>query len=125
MTTPLDLAEKLGEAILASDEYKAYDSAQEKMNNDEEATNLVDQFQEMQQSLRDAQMMGRKITQEQISELRKHQTQMIQNTYIQTYLESKRELDSLMSSVNDTIGRVVGLTPAGGGGGGGCGGGCC
>ena len=120
----MDLAEKLGEAILASDEYRYYDSAQEKMNDNEEATNLVDKFQEMQQSLRDAQMMGRKITQEQITELRTHQTQMMQNTHIKAYLESKRDLDSLMSAVHDTIGRVVGIAPAGGGGGG-CSGGCC
>ncbi len=118
----MELAEKLGEAILKSEEYKNFDLSQEKMNNDDEAFKLVESFQDLQQSLRDAQLTGRKITQEQINELRTHQKQMMENSFIKDYLEAKRDLDSLMSSVQETISRVVGLTPAGGGG---CGGGCC
>ncbi len=123
MVNPMELAEKLGEAILKSEEYKNFDLSQEKMNNDDEAFKLVESFQDLQQSLRDAQMTGRKITQEQINELRTHQKQMMENGFIKDYLEAKRDLDGLMSSVQETISRVVGLAPAGGGSS--CGGGCC
>jgi cell fate (sporulation/competence/biofilm development) regulator YlbF (YheA/YmcA/DUF963 family) len=119
----MELAQKLGEAILNSDEYKNFNSAQEEMNNDTEACNLVDAFQELQQGLRDDQMLGRKISQEQIDELRSHQKQMMENSAINSYLEAKRTLDNLMSSVHQAIGSVVGISPAGGSGG--CSGGCC
>jgi cell fate (sporulation/competence/biofilm development) regulator YlbF (YheA/YmcA/DUF963 family) len=120
---PLELAEQLGEAILASQEYRELEQAREAMENDEEARKLVEMFQDRQQALRDAQMMGRKISREQIDELRAHQRKMLENKEIDTYLEAKKKVDQLLSAVNETIARVTGMET--GRGQGGCGGGCC
>ncbi len=121
MANPMELAEKLGEAILESEEYRAFSLAKDKMDNDEDAHGLVDKFQDLQQGLREAQMMGRKITQEQIEELRAHQRLMVEHPAIKSYLEAKKGLENLMAAVNQVVGQVVGISPAGGG----CGGGCC
>lgn len=124
---PLELAEQLGEAILASDEYKEFVRAKETMDASEEALNLVDTFQGQQQALRDSQMMGRKITQEQMDELRSHQRQMVENAEIGAYLEARKKVDALLAAVNETISRVTGMEAGHkhSHGGGGCSGGCC
>jgi len=120
---PIELAEQLGEAILASEEYKEYELAKDAMENNETAYQLVETFQDRQQALRDSQLMGRKVTQEQIDELREHQRKMMENPEINAYLSAKRKVDNLLAAVNSTIAAVTGMS--GGGGGGGCSGGCC
>jgi cell fate (sporulation/competence/biofilm development) regulator YlbF (YheA/YmcA/DUF963 family) len=123
---PMELAEQLGEAILASDEYKYYTGAKEAMDNSNEANNLVETFQDRQQSLRDSQLTGRKVTQEQIDELRAHQRTMLDNPEISAYLEAKKNVDTLLAAVNEVISRVTGMESGGHShGAGGCGGGCC
>lgn len=125
---PLELAEQLGEAILASEEYREYTRAKEAMDASDEAINLVEKFQGRQQALRDSQMMGRKVTQEQIDELRTHQRTMLENKEISTYLDARKKVEALLAAVNETISRVTGMEAGHGHGhghGGGCSGGCC
>ena len=123
---PLELAQQLGEAILDSDEYKEFVATKEKMDNSEVALSLLEGFQDKQQSLREAQMMGKKGSQEQLDELREQQKQMLDNPEIKAYLQARKEVDGLLSAVNDTISRVTGMEAGHShGGGGGCGGGCC
>lgn len=127
---PLEMAEQLGEAILASEQYKKYAGAKEVMDNSEEANKLVEIFQDSQQALRDSQLTGRKVAQEEIDELRAHQRKMLENPEISSYLEAKKDVDTLLSAVNDTISRVTGMESGKHGhghvhGAGGCGGGCC
>lgn len=126
---PLELAEQLGEAILASAEYQAFTNAKDVMDNSDEALNLVELFQSRQQELRDTQMMGKKISQEQIDELRSHQRAMVENKEIGAYLDARKKVDALLAAVNETISRITGMeTGQSHGhshGGGGCSGGCC
>lgn len=124
---PLELAEQLGEAILDSEEYKAFTQAKDAMDQSEEAGELAEVFQSQQQALRETQMMGRKVTQEQIDELRAHQRRMLDNPEISAYLEARKKVDALLAAVNETISRVTGMESGGHshGGGGGCSGGCC
>lgn len=124
---PMELAEQLGEAILASDEYKKYTGAKEAMDKSDEANNLVETFQDRQQALRDSQLTGRKVTQEQIDELRAHQRKMLDNPEISTYLEAKKNVDTLLAAVNEVISRVTGMESGGHShsASSGCGGGCC
>lgn len=126
---PLELAEQLGEAILASEEYRDFERAKAAMDASEEAVELVEMFQGRQQALRDSQLMGRKVTQEQVDELRSHQRKMLDNQEINAYLETRKKVDSLLAAVNETIARITGMetghSHAHGHGGGGCSGGCC
>ncbi len=125
---PLKLAEQLGEAILASEQYTKYTGAKEAMDNSEEANKLVEIFQDSQQSLRESQLTGRKVAQEEIDELRAHQRRMLENPEISIYLDAKKDVDTLLSAVNETISRVTGMESGSRGhghGAGGCGGGCC
>lgn len=125
---PLELAEQLGEAILASEEYREYTRAKEAMDASDEAISLVEEFQGRQQALRDSQMMGRKTTQEQIDELRTHQRAMLENKEISTYLDARKKVEALLAAVNETISRVTGMEAGHGHGhghGGCCSGGCC
>jgi cell fate (sporulation/competence/biofilm development) regulator YlbF (YheA/YmcA/DUF963 family) len=122
---PLELAEQLGEAILASAEYKHYEESKKNMDESDEALDLVEKFQGRQQALRDSQMMGKKISQEQIDELRTHQRLMLENAEISTYLDARKKVEALLAAVNETISRVTGMEAGHSHGGGGCGGGCC
>jgi cell fate (sporulation/competence/biofilm development) regulator YlbF (YheA/YmcA/DUF963 family) len=124
---PMEMAEQLGEAILASDEYKAYELAKKAMDESEEALGLVENFQGRQEALRETQMVGKKISQEQIEELRTHQRHMLDNAEISGYLEARKKVDALLAAVNETISRVTGMEAGHGhahSGGGGCGDGC-
>ncbi|MCW3490573.1 YlbF family regulator [Dethiobacter alkaliphilus] len=126
---PLELAEQLGEAILDSDEYKDFTRAKEAMEASDEAQDLVNTFSDKQQALRDTQLGGKKVSQEQVDQLREHQRTMLENPEIKAYLEAKKEVEGLLAAVNGTISRVTGMEAGGhshgGGGGGGCSGGCC
>ena len=127
---PFELAEQLGEAILASPEYQAFTAAKNEMDNSNEALDLVELFQSKQQDLRDTQLSGKKVSQEQIDELRSHQRAMVENKEISTYLESRKKVDALLAAVNETISRITGMETGKShghshGDGGGCSGGCC
>lgn len=125
---PLELAEQLAEAILASAEQKNFVQAKDAMEESDVAQDLVQSFQNKQQALRDTQLGGKKVEQEQIDELRAHQREMMENPEIKAYLEAKKQVDDLLAAVNQTIASVTGMETGGGGhshGGGGCSGGCC
>jgi cell fate (sporulation/competence/biofilm development) regulator YlbF (YheA/YmcA/DUF963 family) len=121
---PFKIAEELGEAILASEEYKDFETAKAAMDNNDEAISLVESFQDHQQLLRDGQLTGKKITQEQIAELHAYQRKMMENKEISTYLEAKKKVDNLLAAVHQVVNQVTGLD-SGHSHGGGCGGGCC
>lgn len=121
---PFKIAEELGEAILASEEYKDFETSKAAMDNNDEAISLVESFQDQQQLLRDGQLTGKKITQEQIAELHAYQRKMMENKKISTYLEAKKKVDNLLAAVHQVVNQVTGLD-SGHSHGGGCSGGCC
>lgn len=121
MSNPMQLAEKLGEAMLESEEYRAFSLARDNMNQNGEARDLAGKFRDLQQELREAQRTGRKITQVQIEELRTCQRTMAEHPAIKPYLGAKKGVENLMNAAQQVVEQVVGISPAGGG----CDRGCC
>lgn len=118
----IEQARQLGEAILASSEYKSFQAAKEAMESNEEAGKMLDLLQERRQALHEARLAGGDVR-EQANELWAHQQQMLENKFIGEYLERKREVDNLLAAVNEAIAQATGMEtgrPAGG-----CGGSCC
>ncbi|HAA37447.1 MAG TPA: hypothetical protein DCE00_01090 [Firmicutes bacterium] len=117
---PLELAEQLGESILASEEYRNFAQAQQVMEQSDTALKLIEDFQAQQQMLSAKQSRGEKITPELIQELQTLQRQMLNNQEIKTYLTARQRVDSLLAAVNETIARVTGMQTGRSGGCGDC-----
>jgi cell fate (sporulation/competence/biofilm development) regulator YlbF (YheA/YmcA/DUF963 family) len=118
----IEQAKQLGEAILASPEYKGFQAAKEAMESNEEAGKMLDRLQEKRQALHEVRLAGGDVK-EQANELWAHQQQMLENKLISDYLDKKREVDKLLADVNEAIAQATGMEtgrPAGG-----CGGSCC
>ncbi|HZK24566.1 MAG TPA: YlbF family regulator [Oscillospiraceae bacterium] len=121
---PLELAEQLGESILASDEYQSFTHAQEIMEQSDAAVSLIENFQAQQLALNNKQSQGQSITPELVEELQTLQRQMVENQEIKAYLIARQKVDSLLAAVNETIARITGMETGRSGGCGDCSGDC-
>lgn len=96
-------ASELGEMIKESEEFKRLKIAEEVQNNDEEAQNLLKEFNLKRMNLaRD--MHNGTITQEEA--MKKSQEDfdaLADNEIIKAYLEAKTEFDAIVTEVNDTL----------------------
>lgn len=117
----IEQAKQLGEAILATPEYKSYQVAKVGMENNEEAGKLLETLQERRQALHEVRLAGGDVKEE-ADKLWSHQRQMLENKAISEYLDKKRDVEKLLADVNEVIAQATGMEtgrPAGG-----CGGSC-
>jgi cell fate (sporulation/competence/biofilm development) regulator YlbF (YheA/YmcA/DUF963 family) len=117
----IEQAKQLGEAILATPEYKSFQAAKAEMENDVEAGKLLDTLQERRQALHEVRLAGGDVKEE-ADKLWSHQRQMLENKAISEYLDRKRDVEKLLADVNNVLAQAAGMEagrPAGG-----CGGSC-
>ena len=124
MNPVIEKAEELGVAILNSEEYTALSEAQSKLDNNQEAQKLIQDFQEKQSSLHQAHHNGQEVSQEEINKLQDLQRDMMENEIINDYVVAKQKTDKLITSVTQVLSKTVGIS-FGNGSGQGCSGGCC
>lgn len=117
----LEQAKQLGEAILATPEYKSFQAAKMEMENNEEAGKLLEVLQERRQALHEVRQAGGDIR-EQADKLWSHQSKMLENKLISEYLDKKRDVEKLLADVNTEIAQATGMET--GRGQSGCGGSC-
>lgn len=106
----IDLFEKarvLGEALRDSAEFKALEAAEEKMNANEEATKLIEEFQSMQMQLRKNSAHGKKPSDADLEELKKLQDKMNAIDEVAEYNKVNSRFSQMLESVNMTIQQVL------------------
>jgi cell fate (sporulation/competence/biofilm development) regulator YlbF (YheA/YmcA/DUF963 family) len=122
----LEKAKDLAEAIADSQEVSQVKEAEMKMYQNSEAVAILEEVAKKQEELRNLQMLGKEITQEQIEELYKLQEDAEAMEDVQNYVQAQNKLNQLMQTVNLIIEQAIsGNDGCSGNCSSGCGGGCC
>ncbi|MFW5998270.1 MAG: YlbF family regulator [Halanaerobiaceae bacterium] len=101
-------AEELAEEIIETEEYQELKKAEENMHDDEEAENLLNEYQSTQQRLQMAQSNGQNISSQQQKKFQNLQTKMQSNSEIKNFMEKQQEFNKVMQEVNQTISSYLG-----------------
>jgi cell fate (sporulation/competence/biofilm development) regulator YlbF (YheA/YmcA/DUF963 family) len=91
-------AEKLAEAIAKSDEFLEMKAAEEKIDNDKEAAELVEKVENLQKKI-DLDRTNEKLKKKMASLQRK----VWNNQNLKNFFQKQHEYSKLMKKVNDTI----------------------
>jgi cell fate (sporulation/competence/biofilm development) regulator YlbF (YheA/YmcA/DUF963 family) len=122
----IDKAKELAELITNSEELNEIREAEKAMFNDEAANNLVQEFQQKQIKVNNAQMSGEEVGDELYEEIEAFQEKMAENPFIARYLSAQEKFNQTLASVNFIISKAIsGDDDCSSGCGGGCGGGDC
>jgi cell fate (sporulation/competence/biofilm development) regulator YlbF (YheA/YmcA/DUF963 family) len=96
------MARELGEAIASSPTYARYEAAEAAVEDDEEAQELVSEFERERQSFMLARQNG-SATQEDLQELEAKQAELHSLPVMEEFLEAKSELQNRLEAVNGAI----------------------
>jgi len=96
-------AEDLGKALVESSEFTEMKDAESKIQENEDAKALLDEFEAEQKKLQMMQQNGQQITPDQQKNLQAVQAKMQSNEVISNYLEAQQKFNKVMNSVNQVI----------------------
>lgn len=102
------------DAIEDSETYQQFMTASERLENDKEATQLLDEYRQKQHQIQQS------FDQSLMVELQKLQTELAENETIQQHKAAQMELVELLQETNDVISEPIGMEFAQS-----SGGGCC
>jgi cell fate (sporulation/competence/biofilm development) regulator YlbF (YheA/YmcA/DUF963 family) len=95
-------AKKLAEAIASSDEFLAMKKAESKIDNDEHASEMVEEIENLQKKI-DLDRTNEELKQEMASLQRK----AWDNQKIKNFFQKQHEYSKMMKKVNDTISEAL------------------
>lgn len=98
-----DKAAELAEAIKETEEFQDLQSAENRISLDPQAQDLVEELQEKQNKLQEAQAQGQQPSSDVIQDLQQLQNQMKLNTTLQNLFKAQESFNELMQSVNQVI----------------------
>ncbi len=104
---PYDAARNLADSIKASDEYKNFKTAKEKVYSIPESKKMLDNLQEKVMELQMMSMQGEEVSDEQINSVQKLQDIAVLDENIKKYFDSEMKLEQLMNEVSRIISEVV------------------
>lgn len=96
-------AQELADEILETQEYRELKIAEQAIQNDEEANNLMENFQSTQQRLQMAQSNGQQVSAKQQKQMQSLQAKMQNNEVIKNYMEKQQQFNQVMKTVNQVI----------------------
>ena len=97
-----DQAHGLAQAIKMSEEYKQYEGAKAKINENEDLSKMIRDFQAKQ-------MAGQQPTQEDISSLQQLYGILLKDPLAAQYLETEMRFSLMMKDVYEILGEVAGM----------------
>ncbi|MGM0420056.1 MAG: YlbF family regulator [Bacillota bacterium] len=109
----IEKAEELAEEIVDSSEFKEMKRAEKNITEDEEATELMQEFQSAQQRIQMAQMNGQEMGQDKQKEIQNLQAKMQSNPKIKNFIEAQQNFSKVMETVNQTISEAIENSEAG------------
>ncbi|MGM0437905.1 MAG: YlbF family regulator [Bacillota bacterium] len=99
----MEKAEDLGKALVESSEFTEMKAAEQKIEENEDAKALLDEFEAEQKKLQMMQQNGQQITPEQQKNLQSVQAKMQKNEQIKEYMDAQQKFNKVMNSVNQVI----------------------
>lgn len=106
-------AQELADAIVNSEEYKRFITAQTQVEGHQAALVMLRDFQKRQFELHKQQMEGTPITESQTEELRKLYEIISVNPYIRELFEAEFVFSGMMMEVQDILAKAIGLKDEG------------
>ena len=96
-------AHELAQEIINSSEYEEMKQAEQAVMNDDEASDLMEELESVQQRIQMAQMNGQEIDQQQQKKIQNLKAKMQQNAKISDFLSAQQEFNEVMEDVNEII----------------------
>ncbi len=96
-------AQELGELLVESQEYNDLKSAEEKMQGDEAAQAILQEFQAKQRMAQMMQMNGKEVGEDVQKELKDIQAKMQENENIKNYMDAQNTFNQVMQTINQSI----------------------
>ncbi len=96
-------AHELAQEIINSSEYEEMKQAEQAVMNDDEASDLMEELESVQQRIQMAQMNGQEIDQQQQKKIQNLKARMQQNAKISDFLSAQQEFNEVMEDVNEII----------------------
>ncbi|MFO7815921.1 MAG: YlbF family regulator [Halanaerobiales bacterium] len=105
-------AKELGQELVESEEYKELKKKESALYDDEEATSLLEEYENTNKQLQMARSNGQEVSEKQQKQLQGIQMKMEQNPAIKSYIESQKKFNEVMNSINKIInGYITGEEP--------------
>ena len=99
----MEKAQALAEEIVESTEYEELKNAETAMYDDEEAKDLLNEFESTQKRLQMAHANGKQINEKQQKDFQSIQSKMQQNEKIKEFMEAQQNFNKIMQTVNKVI----------------------
>ena len=96
-------ARELGREIRETEEYKELERLGEKLKEDSEAQQLIQNVQEAQKNIEFAQQAGVQPSEDQTQEFNNLREQMQSNITVRSFMKAQEEFNNIMKEVNDSI----------------------
>ncbi|WP_350342704.1 YlbF family regulator [Proteinivorax tanatarense] len=96
-------AQELADLIKESEQFEALKSAESRLKLDPTAQDLVQNFQELQQKVMEAQYSGQQPDSADMEKLQNMQNEMKLNLTIKNMAEAQENFEGLMKEVNETV----------------------
>lgn len=108
MSKIAEKARELGELLVNSEEYLAKEKAESELEKDQEAVNLLNQFEVKQQ-----QYSQNRDDKELLNELKQLRAEMLENETVKKYIQSQQNFNNLMNIVNRELSQMINPNQAG------------
>ncbi len=96
-------AKELGEELVNSQEYAELKRKESALYDDEKATSLLKEYENINKQVQMARNNGKEINEKHQKKLQSLQLKMEQNPSINTYIESQKKFNEVMNSINKII----------------------
>ena len=99
----IEKAKELGQELVDSEEYKELKRKESALYDDEEATSLLEEYENINKQLQMARANGQEVNDDQQKKMQSLQMKMENNPSIKSYIESQKKFNEVMNSVNKII----------------------
>ncbi len=103
MSTILEMARDLGQAMRETEEFTELKAAEQKLNEDVDAQVLMEGLQSSQEKLQKLQQAGLQPSEEQVQEFQQKREHMSTNPAISSFMRAQAEFSSMVQEVNEAI----------------------
>lgn len=98
-----DTANQLEQDLRNSEEYSQLDAAFKAVKEDEEASQVFNDFRQVQQTIQQKQMMGQEISDEEAKEAQEISSKIGENELISKLLEAEKQVGQMIDDINEVV----------------------
>ena len=106
--TVIQKAKELGSEIKETEEYKELERANQNIKDDELASKIIDDINDIQQKISFAQSSGVQPDQDQITQFNELKSQMDSNLTILGFIKAQEKFSQIMQEINQAISEGIG-----------------